>query len=176
MKSAMSFETIRYETEGPLAWITLDRPAKLNAISKGMVAELNSAMDLALHDERIRVILVKGEGRAFSAGFDLETDPDSALTPEQELKALKLELNNDFDLIPSLRYDAFKGFTYIPAKIVGGYTERKMYIIHLAIPVFVNLTDNHKTPLALKILRHHQVSFSSIFSEKMDSCLCGGNV
>jgi len=99
MKSAMSFETIRYETEGPLAWITLDRPAKLNAISKGMVAELNSAMDLALHDERIRVILVKGEGRAFSAGFDLETDPDSALTPEQELKALKLELNNDFDLI-----------------------------------------------------------------------------
>jgi len=84
----MGFTTIIYETEGPLAWITLNRPDKLNAISKPMVAELNAALDLALQDEQVRVILIKGEGRAFSAGFDLELDPDSKLTPEQELEAL----------------------------------------------------------------------------------------
>jgi enoyl-CoA hydratase len=95
----MNFETILYETEGPLAWITLNRPAKLNAISKPMVAELNSALDLALGDDRILVILVKGEGRAFSAGFDLEPDPESSLTADEELEALKRELYNDFDLI-----------------------------------------------------------------------------
>ena len=43
----MDFATIRYETEGPLAWITLNRPDKLNAISKTMVAELNQALDKA---------------------------------------------------------------------------------------------------------------------------------
>jgi len=96
---SMDFETIIYETEGPLAWITLNRPDKLNAISKPMVRELNGALDLALGDERIRVILVKGEGRSFSAGFDLELNPDSELTAEEELEALKRELYDDFDLI-----------------------------------------------------------------------------
>jgi enoyl-CoA hydratase len=94
-----NFSTITYETEGPLAWISLNRPEKLNVISKPMVVEINAALDLALQDEQVRVILVKGEGRAFSAGFDLEMDPDSALTAEQELEALKRELYDDFDLI-----------------------------------------------------------------------------
>jgi enoyl-CoA hydratase len=95
----MSFETIKYETEGRLAWITLNRPEKLNAINKRMVTELKLATDKAQCDDEVRVILVKGEGRAFSAGFDLEVDPGSNLTSEQELKALKEELYNDFDLI-----------------------------------------------------------------------------
>jgi len=86
----MKYETIRYENEGPLAWITLNRPEKLNAISKRMVAELNQAMDEALMSDETRVILLKGEGRAFSAGFDLEYDADSKIEDE---------LQNDFDLI-----------------------------------------------------------------------------
>jgi len=95
----MKFETIIYELEGPLAWITLNRPHKLNAISKTMLAELNSALDLAEENERVRVILLRGEGRAFSAGFDLEPDASLEQTREQELEALKQELYNDFDLI-----------------------------------------------------------------------------
>jgi len=86
----MTFETITYETEGPLAWITLNRPGKLNAITQRMVSELNSAMDMAQRDDDIRVILVKGAGRAFSAGFDLEYDANSNITEE---------LHADFDLI-----------------------------------------------------------------------------
>jgi enoyl-CoA hydratase len=86
----MKLETIKYEAEGPLAWITLNRPEKLNAISKLMVVELNQAVDLAQTDDTIRVILIKGEGRAFSAGFDLEYDGDSDI---------KRELQDDFDLI-----------------------------------------------------------------------------
>jgi enoyl-CoA hydratase len=86
----MKFEAIKYETEGPLAWITLNRPEKLNAISKRMVAELKMATDKAQCDDNIRVILVKGEGRAFSAGFDLEYDATSNITEE---------LQEDFDLI-----------------------------------------------------------------------------
>ena len=62
----MEYTEILYETEGPLAWITLNRPAKLNAISRTMVTELNAALDRAEADEQVRVIVVKGEGRAFS--------------------------------------------------------------------------------------------------------------
>lgn len=99
----MSFATLIYETEGPLAWITLNRPEKLNAISKVMVAELNQAMDLAQADDQVRVILLKGEGRAFSAGFDLEPQPAAGpaqpQTREEEVAALKSELRSDFALV-----------------------------------------------------------------------------
>ena len=95
----MGFGTIRCERDGPLAWITLNRPDKLNAISKTMVAELNRAMDDVQRDERVRAILVKGEGRAFSAGFDLEPQTDADRSRDEELAALKQELRDDFDLI-----------------------------------------------------------------------------
>lgn len=99
----MSFSTLICETEGPLAWITLNRPEKLNAISTVMVAELNQALDRAQADDQVRVILLKGEGRAFSAGFDLEPQPSAGPgqppTREEEIAALKAELHSDFDLI-----------------------------------------------------------------------------
>lgn len=95
----MGFQTIRSEREGPLAWITLNRPEKLNAISRTMVAELNRALDEIEADEQVRVILVKGEGRAFSAGFDLEPTAEAGRTPEEEAAILEQELRDDFDLI-----------------------------------------------------------------------------
>ena len=95
----MDFETIQYEVEGPLAGITLNRPDKLNAIRKPMVGELKSALDLALEDDQVLVVVLRGEGRAFSAGFDLEPDSSTSKTPEQELDELKQELYDDFDLI-----------------------------------------------------------------------------
>ena len=48
----MSFETIRYETDGPIAIITLNRPEKLNAIGLPMIRELNQAMDQAEGDRQ----------------------------------------------------------------------------------------------------------------------------
>jgi len=90
----MKLETIKYETQGPLAWLTLNRPDKLNAISATMVAELNHALDKAERDDAVRVIMLKGEGRAFSAGFDLETDSDV-----NDMEALRRELKAGFDII-----------------------------------------------------------------------------
>jgi enoyl-CoA hydratase len=95
----MKFETIIYEKEGPLAWITLNRPEKLNAITQAMAAEILLATDKAQCDDEVRIIILKGAGRAFSAGFDLEIDEKPDLTEEEELQALKSELHSDFDLI-----------------------------------------------------------------------------
>ena len=95
----MDSTTVHYEREGPLAWIALNRPDKLNAISKDMLREINRSMDDALRDDSVRVIAIRGEGRAFSAGFDLEPQSAPGQTREQELAALKQELRDDFDLI-----------------------------------------------------------------------------
>ena len=64
-----------------------------------MLAELNQALDAALRDQTVRVILLQGEGRAFSAGFDLEPQAASGMTREEEIAAMKQELRDDFDLI-----------------------------------------------------------------------------
>jgi enoyl-CoA hydratase len=68
----MSYENIIYEKRGPIAFITLDRPDKLNALSDDLQLEVRHAMeDAGWEDEDIRVIVLKASGRAFSAGFDI---------------------------------------------------------------------------------------------------------
>ncbi len=93
----MSFETIQYETDGPLALLSLNRPEKLNAINQKMVAELNRALDLAEADVSVRAIVLDGQGRAFSAGFDLDLAGDG--TDEIDVGALRKELEDDFNII-----------------------------------------------------------------------------
>lgn len=63
--------TIRYETDGPLAILTFDRPETLNALDMGVIAELDGLLDRAEADPEIRVLLFTGEGRAFVAGGDI---------------------------------------------------------------------------------------------------------
>jgi enoyl-CoA hydratase len=92
-----SFKTIGYEVDGPLALLTLNRPEKLNAINTEMVVELNLALDLAESDDAVRVIVLNGNGRAFSAGFDLGSEEDEEETSDSE--ALRQELQDDFDII-----------------------------------------------------------------------------
>ena len=67
----MGFTEIRYEVDGPLATITLDRPDRLNAFTANMQAELVAAFDLADADDGVRAVIVTGAGRAFCAGADL---------------------------------------------------------------------------------------------------------
>jgi len=69
----MSQEAVRYEVDGSIAIVTLDRPRYRNAQSWQMLDELDAALDRALQDRSVRVIIVTGEGEHFSAGHDLGT-------------------------------------------------------------------------------------------------------
>jgi enoyl-CoA hydratase len=60
------------ERRGAVALLRLNRPDKLNAINAPMLAGLAGALDAAEADEAVRAIVVAGNGRAFSAGFDLD--------------------------------------------------------------------------------------------------------
>jgi enoyl-CoA hydratase/carnithine racemase len=72
----MAYETILYDTSGPVATITLNRPEALNAISQSMTAELHRALDQADADREVRAIILTGAGRGFSAGYDIARRPD----------------------------------------------------------------------------------------------------
>jgi enoyl-CoA hydratase/carnithine racemase len=67
----MAFTEIALDIEGPIATITLDREAKLNAFTGTMMNELIAAFDITDADDSVRAVIVTGRGRAFCAGADL---------------------------------------------------------------------------------------------------------
>jgi enoyl-CoA hydratase/carnithine racemase len=67
-------EAVLYEVRGPAAWITLNRPEKLNAINKDVLDGLHAALDRAAADDEVKVVVLTGAGRAFSAGYDLSAE------------------------------------------------------------------------------------------------------
>lgn len=67
----MTESHIRYDVDGPIAMITLNRPDKLNAIVPGMGEEYAAALLRADADPAVRAIVVTGAGRGFCAGADL---------------------------------------------------------------------------------------------------------
>lgn len=71
----MDFQYILVEKETGIAWIKLNRPSALNALNRGMVSELLAALDEAAGDPAVRVVILKGNGRAFCAGADLQEYP-----------------------------------------------------------------------------------------------------
>lgn len=70
----MAYETILYETEGAIATISLNRPERLNTIVPPMPDEIEAAVIAANHDPELRVIVLRGLGRSFCAGFDFGKD------------------------------------------------------------------------------------------------------
>jgi enoyl-CoA hydratase/carnithine racemase len=63
---------LTYEVRGPAAWLTLDRPEKLNAMTRGFWSELEEALARATADPEVRVAVFHGAGRCFSVGGDIE--------------------------------------------------------------------------------------------------------
>ena len=66
----MSFETLLYDVRDGVATITLNRPEQLNTIVPPMPDELEASVQRAVADAAVKVIVLRGAGRAFCAGFD----------------------------------------------------------------------------------------------------------
>ncbi len=69
-----AFETLLYATDGPVSSITLNRPERLNTIVSPMPDEIEAAVIRANRDPGVRVIVLRGAGRSFCAGFDFGDD------------------------------------------------------------------------------------------------------
>ena len=66
-----TFNVVRYETDGAVATITMNRPEVANAQDTALIDELDAAFDLADADDAIRVVILAGAGKHFSSGHDL---------------------------------------------------------------------------------------------------------
>ncbi len=88
----MTDDSVLCDIEGPIAHIRLNRPAKLNAINRAVHARLRAALD-EVEASGARVLLMSGEGRAFSAGQDL----GEALFADPDAIDLGLSLDEDYN-------------------------------------------------------------------------------
>ncbi len=68
----MSYETIQVERKGQVDWLTLNRPDSLNAINTEMVTELRDYFGRLYEDREVRIVVLRGAGRAFCAGLDIK--------------------------------------------------------------------------------------------------------
>ncbi len=80
----MEFETIRVGVDGALGQLTLSRPERLNALGVVMMSEIREAARWFDEQEPVRVVVLRGEGRAFCAGADLKDSPVAAAAAREE--------------------------------------------------------------------------------------------
>ena len=89
-----NFQAITLTVTDQVAQLVLNRPARLNALDKAALIEINQAMDQAEADPQVRVIVVSGAGRAFSSGFDLKAQMEQRPEGAQVWREI---LDLDFD-------------------------------------------------------------------------------
>lgn len=73
----MSDETVRYEEREAIAIITLDRPGRLNTLTEAVVQGVADGIDAATASRSVRAVVLRGEGRVFTAGYDLVAGADA---------------------------------------------------------------------------------------------------
>ncbi len=80
----MNFECIIYEKDQGIATIKLNRPKVLNAMNKQLWLDVQTALEDAQNDSEIKVLVITGEGRAFSTGADLKESKTRTLDEYRE--------------------------------------------------------------------------------------------
>ncbi len=78
------FDTIEIERRGPAAHVWMNRPEVHNAFNAALIAELDQAWDLLAADDTVRVVVLGGRGKSFSAGADLNWMKEAAGYSEAE--------------------------------------------------------------------------------------------
>ena len=114
----MNYAEIHYAVADAVATITFDRPDALNAITPSMLAELNDAAEAAAGDEAVRVVVLTGSGRAFSAGVDLKALGERELVDGKVGDILDLparQLTTTLSTMPKPVIAAVNGFCFTGA-------------------------------------------------------------
>jgi methylglutaconyl-CoA hydratase len=140
--------------ERPLAYITLNRPEKSNALCFELVTELRMALKAAEDDDEIKIIILKANGDAFCAGADLgylqelQTNSfEQNLADSDHLKALFLQIYHSKKVVISqVHAPALAGgcglatvcdFTFAAPEATFGYTEVKIGFVPAIVMVFL---------------------------------------
>src|SRR5438045_7101700 len=89
-------DLVRYETLGRVARVTMNRPRYRNAQSRSLLRALDDAFAAAVEDPEIRVIVLAGDGKDFSAGHDLGT-PEFVEDEKRHPRKGRTDVEKNFD-------------------------------------------------------------------------------
>ena len=89
-----TYDTIEVSVESRVGIITLNRPNVMNAINDQMINDVNNAMKIFNSNQKIACIVINGNGRCFSAGFDMKEASQRSIKGEDEWRKV---LKKDFD-------------------------------------------------------------------------------
>ncbi len=108
--SEESGEVITYEARDRKAYLTLNRPERLNAINAVMARQIREAVERANDDPAVHVIILQGAGRAFCAGYDLKEYAEQGTAsqppvwdPIKDFRMMKRNTDDFFSLWRSLK-------------------------------------------------------------------------
>jgi methylglutaconyl-CoA hydratase len=152
--SRYEFTTLAVAREGQVLHVRLDRPDVRNAFNGAVVAELRAAFDTAGADAAVRVVVLSGNGKSFSAGADLAWMEEQAALPERDNEAGAVEMARMFlaiarcpkPVVARIHGHALGGGSGLTAAVdiaiaaddtVFGLTEVKLGIVPAVISPFV---------------------------------------
>ena len=106
----MGEDAVRYQEKKGIGWITLNRPAALNALNKDVLQQLTSILDKTRTDEAVRAVIITGAGeKAFSAGADIRFLNQATPLEVRELARLAVRVNNKIETLGKVVVAALRG-------------------------------------------------------------------
>ncbi len=114
----MGFEQVIYNVDDRVAWVTMNRPTRLNAWTSVMECEVRTAMQKAERDETVRVIVLTGAGRGFCSGADVQGMAEMFSGAAGRTISEIVREHHDRNPVPKCpgaRADFQKRYTYFPA-------------------------------------------------------------
>lgn len=105
----MQLETVTYEKKEGIIIISLNRPRVLNAINRQLSTDLLAALRAAEADTEAKVVILRGEGRAFSAGADLSEEAPEGVPTERQPDLLA-EITRAMVRMPHIIIAAVQGY------------------------------------------------------------------
>jgi len=150
----MNYQLIEYQIKDRIAYISLNRPEKRNAFNEALVNELKQAFTAAENDNEVKIVVLQGNGKAFSAGADLEylqslqkNTFDENLADSNNLKELYQHIYQYKKIvIAKIQGHAIAGgaglatvcdFSFSVPEALFGYTEVKIGFIPAIVMVFL---------------------------------------
>lgn len=136
----MVYQDIIIENNGAITTITLNRPASLNALTPNMIRELKKALLDINADVNCKVLILKGAGRAFSAGVDLKAMNDSLIGGQFTARDIIQEGNDIAELIRRMPQAAI---AQVHGHCYTGATELMMFFDLIVVSEDLKIGDTH---------------------------------